>query len=209
MNKEILDAHIHAIGIGLSIAALVLLLTIGAENVWQTVSYAIYGSSLIILFSMSTIYHSLSSTSNTSKKIKRIFHKLDHAAIYLLIAWTYTPFTLGVIRWWWGWTLFWIIWWLGIVWILFKLFYFKEWKEHRLFSTLLYVIMWWLFLIALPTFYENIPSLGMMRLFIGWWLYTAWTYFYINRSFSYSHTLWHIFVLAASICHFLWIYWYV
>ncbi len=206
-SQEIINAQIHGIAIGLSIAALVILLTLGADDVWQRVSYAIYGSSLIILFSMSTIYHSISINPQASKKMKDLFHRLDHAAIYLLIAGTYTPFTLGVIRWWRGWSLFGVVWWLAIIWIVTKLFFFKEW--NRKLSAILYIIMWWLFVIALPIFFAKIPTYGMMWLFIWWGIYTLGTYFYINRKITYAHALWHLFVLAGSVCHFLGIYWYV
>ena len=170
-------------------------------DVWRVVSFSIYGATLIILYLMSTLYHSF-----TNPTLKRIFHLLDHSAIFLLIAGTYTPFTLVSLRGGWGWTLFGLIWACAIAGITFKVFFLDK---LRVVSVFFYVGMGWLAMIAIDPLLEVIPFSGFIWLALGGLSYTLGVVFYLWKKLPYSHTIWHLFVLAGSIFHFLCVLWYV
>ncbi|MGY4687470.1 PAQR family membrane homeostasis protein TrhA [Petrotoga sp. DB-2] len=202
-GEEIANAVIHGIGALLSIAALVLLVVFSAINgqPWSIFSSVIYGSSLIILYLSSTLYHSFQ-----RKKIKDLFEIFDHSAIYILIAGTYTPFALITLSGRLGWIIFSVVWVLAAIGIIFKIFFVKR---FRILSTILYIAMGWLVVFAMEPLVTNLDFWGVFWLVIGGILYTVGTIFYVWRKIPYHHALWHLIVLAGSICHFFSVFFYV
>jgi len=202
-GEEIANAVIHGIGALLSIAALVLLVVFSAINgqPWSIFSSVIYGSSLIILYLSSTLYHGFQ-----RKKIKDLFEIFDHSAIYILIAGTYTPFALITLSGRLGWIIFSVVWVLAAIGIIFKIFFVKR---FRILSTILYIAMGWLVVFAMEPLVTNLDFWGVFWLVIGGILYTVGTIFYVWRKIPYHHALWHLIVLAGSICHFFSVFFYV
>lgn len=202
-GEEIANAVIHGIGALLSIAALVLLLVFSAINgqPWSIFSSVIYGSSLIILYTSSTLYHSFQ-----RQKIKDLFEIFDHSAIYILIAGTYTPFALITLNGRLGWIIFSVVWGLAAIGIIFKIFFVKR---FRILSTILYIAMGWLVVFAMEPLVTNLDFWGVVWLVIGGILYTVGTIFYVWRKIPYHHAIWHLIVLAGSICHFFSVFFYV
>lgn len=201
--EEVMNAITHGIGTLLAVAGLVLL-TVFAYlygEVWHILSFSIYGTTLVLLYLASTLYHSF-----TNERLKYIFKILDHSAIYLLIAGTYTPFTLvplhGVL----GWTLFGIVWGLAILGIVLKVFFVGRFK---FISTLCYIIMGWFIIIAIKPLIATVATLGIMWLLIGGLFYTLGAVFYLWNKLPYNHAIWHLFVLAGSISHFIAVFFYV
>jgi hemolysin III len=203
VGEEIANAVIHGIGALLSIAALVLLVVFSAINgqPWSIFSSVIYGSSLIILYLSSTLYHSFQ-----RKKMKDLFEIFDHSAIYILIAGTYTPFALITLSGRLGWIIFSVVWVLAAIGIIFKIFFVKR---FRILSTILYIAMGWLVVFAMEPLVTNLDFWGVFWLVIGGILYTVGTIFYVWRKIPYHHALWHLIVLAGSICHFFSVFFYV
>jgi hemolysin III len=203
LGEEIANAVTHGIGVLMAIAGLVLLIVFSSiyGNSWYVVSLTIYGSALVILYTMSTIYHSL-----PRGKAKDIFEILDHSSIYLLIAGTYTPFELITLRGTIGWVFFGITWGMAIVGILFKIFFVKKFV---ILSTLIYIAMGWMIVFAIKPLFYALPLNGMIFLATGGVLYTAGTVFYIKRKMKYHHAVWHLFVLGGSAMHFFAILFYV
>lgn len=203
LGEEIANAVTHGIGVLMAIAGLVLLIVFSSiyGNSWYVVSLTIYGSALVILYTMSTIYHSL-----PRGKAKDIFEILDHSSIYLLIAGTYTPFELITLRGTIGWIFFGITWGMAIVGILFKIFFVKKFV---ILSTLIYIAMGWMIVFAIKPLFYALPLNGMIFLATGGVLYTAGTVFYIKRKMKYHHAVWHLFVLGGSAMHFFAILFYV
>lgn len=195
-GEEITNAITHGIGVGLAIAALVILVVFASiyGNAWYIVSFSIYGATLVILYLSSTLYHSF-----PKGKVRDIFQIFDHSSIYLLIAGTYTPLTLIALRGPLGWTLFGIIWGLTIAGIIFKIFFIKK---FRILSTILYVGMGWLAIFAIKPLYSALTTKSIVFLLIGGAVYTLGTIFYSNKKIVYNHAIWHLFVLGGSICHF-------
>lgn len=195
-REEIANAITHGIGALMAIAALVILtiFSILKGTAWHVVSFSIFGATLVTLYTASTLYHSL-----TNEKVKILFRKFDHMSIYLLIAGTYTPFCLTVLNNWIGWTLFGIVWGSAISGIVLKAFFTGK-KE--LLSTILYVMMGWVALIAIKPLYDSITTTTFILLIAGGLFYTAGTYFFVKDRIQYFHSIWHVFVLAGSICHF-------
>jgi hemolysin III len=202
-REEIANAISHGIGVLLSIAALVLLVVNAMMHgdIWHIVSFSIYGASLVILYSCSTLLHSFQ-----NRKLKDVFEILDHAAIYLLIAGSYTPYLLVTLRGPLGWSIFGIIWGLALSGMILKIFYVKR---FILISTLCYILMGWLIVFAFKPLYANLALGGIVWLVIGGLLYTFGSLFYVWRRVPYHHAIWHLFVLAGSICHFFSINLYV
>jgi hemolysin III len=202
-REELANAISHGIGALCSIAALVLLIVYASlyGDVWHIVSFTIFGITLLILYVCSTLLHSI-----THPKAKDWFEILDHAAIYLLIAGTYTPFLLVSLRGPLGWSIFGVIWGLAIVGIVLKFFYVKK---FILLSTLCYIAMGWLIVIAIKPLYDALPGNGLVWLIVGGLLYTMGTIFYVWRRIPYHHAIWHVFVLAGSAAHFITILFYV
>ena len=201
--EELANTITHGIGVGLSIAGLVLLVVRAAMHgdAWQVVSFAIYGSSLILLYLASTLYHGFKSDG-----IKRILRLLDHSAIYLLIAGTYTPFVLVTLRGPWGWTLFGIIWGLAILGVTFKLVF---GHKYEILSTIFYVAMGWVVIIAIKPLIAALPAGGLAWLVAGGLAYTGGVIFYAWEKLPFNHAIWHGFVLAGSLFHFFTVWWYV
>lgn len=194
-KEEIWNALTHGIGAALSIAGLVILIVFASikGTVWHIVSFSIFGASMVILYLSSTLYHSLSG------RVKNLFRKFDHMSIFLLIAGTYTPFCLAVLKGWIGWTVFGIVWGCCILGILFKAFFTGK-KEF--FSTLMYVMMGWVIILAIKPLYLSTPHIAFIFLILGGVSYTVGTIFYVNHRIPYSHSIWHLFVLAGTAFHF-------
>lgn len=201
--EEILNAVTHGVGTLLAIIALSVLTTAAYLNggVWHLVSFIIYGVSLVLLYLASTLYHSFS-----NEKVKSVFKFFDHAAIYVLIAGNYTPFTLIPLHGALGWTIFGVIWGLALIGIIFKFFFVKRFK---IFSTLCYLLMGWLSVVMIKPLLATLPVEGIYWLVVGGVFYTVGAIFYLARKLPYNHTIWHLFVLAGSISHFIVVFKYV
>lgn len=202
-REEVANAITHGIGTVLSIAALVLLIVFASleGNAWHVVSFTIYGVSMLLLYTSSTLVHSF-----PEGKVKDLFEIFDHSSIYLFIAGTYTPILFNVIRGTLGWTLFGIVWGIAVAGIVFKAFYTKRFLFT---STIFYILMGWVIVFAWNSLVENFAGGGLTLLVIGGILYTLGTVFYVWRSFPYHHAVWHLFVLAGTIVHFFMVLLYV
>lgn len=195
-----MNAITHGIGAMLSVAALVILIFVASRNgnVWHVVSFSIYGSSLILLYLSSTLYHSF-----TTVHLKNFFQRLDHISIFLLIAGTYTPILLTSIRGVWGWTIFGIIWGLAITGAVIRAIYLTRFRKLMV---AVYLLMGWMFVFAAKQIYLNLPPISLLFLILGGIAYSTGVIFYMWRKLPYSHGIWHLFVLAGSILHFFTIY---
>lgn len=195
-REELANSLTHGLGVGLSLGGLALLVTRAARfgDAWQVVSASVFGATLVLLYTASTLYHSF-----RSPEAKRILRKLDHSSIYLLIAGTYTPFMLVNLRGAWGWSLLCVIWGLALAGVILKLWLTGR---FRLVSTVCYVAMGWLIVIAVKPMLAAVPSAGLWLLLAGGLCYTGGTLFYLWKSLRYHHAVWHLFVLAGSVCHF-------
>ncbi|QHE52004.1 hemolysin III family protein [Pontibacillus sp. HMF3514] len=202
-KEEIANAITHGIGVLLSIAALVLLVVFASleGNPWEIVAVSIYGATMIILYTCSTLVHSF-----PPGKWKDIFEIFDHAAIYLFIAGTYTPILLVNLRGTLGWTLFGIVWGLAISGVIFKMFFVKRFV---VLSTLFYVLMGWIIVLAWGPLVATFAFGGIVLLVVGGLLYSIGAIFYVWRSFTFHHAVWHLFVIAGSVVHFFAIFKYV
>lgn len=202
-GEEIANAITHGIGTLLAIAALVVLVVFAAQHgdKWYVVSYTIYGTSMLILYLESTLYHSV-----TGKKVKKIFRVFDHCCIYLLIAGTYTPFTLTILRGPIGWSMFCIIWILAIVGIIMKVFWIGK---HEGISTAVYVFMGWIIVFAIKKLLLLIPGTGIVLLVTGGIVYTVGAGLFMLDKIPYNHAIWHLFVIGGSACHFFCILFYL
>jgi hemolysin III len=203
LSEEIANSVTHGVGFLLALAALAVMVVFAAMRgtVWHIVACSVYGSTLVMLFASSTLYHSL-----PWPRTKAVLKIIDHSAIYLLIAGTYTPFLLISMRGPWGWSLFGIIWGLALVGVVFKVFFAGRFK---LLSTLVYIGMGWMAVVAIRPLYLGLPRGGLLWLVAGGVLYTAGTIFYLGRRIPFNHAIWHAFVLAGSLCHFLSVMLYV
>ncbi len=203
--EEILNAVTHGVGTLLAIIGLSVLTAAAYINggVLHLVSSIVYGISLVLLYLASTLYHSFSFT---DEKIKSVLKFFDHAAIYVLIAGNYTPFTLIPLHGTIGWTIFSIIWGLALIGIVFKIFFVKRFK---VFSTLCYLLMGWLSVVMIKPLLATLPIAGIYWLIVGGVFYTVGAIFYLARRIPYNHAIWHLFVLAGSICHFIAVFNYV
>src|SRR5688500_15537030 len=198
LGEEIANAVTHGAGLLASIAALpvLILAALNRQDVWQIVGGAVFGATLVMLYLASTIYHAL-----PVSRAKRVLRVIDHSAIYLLIAGTYTPFTLGALRGPWGWTLLGTIWALALLGIAAKLT--LGFRFPRL-STVLYIAMGWLVVIALQPLATRVSPAGLAWLVAGGLCYTGGVVFYATDTrIRYGHALWHLFVIAGSLCHFV------
>lgn len=195
-GEEIANAITHGIGALLAIAALVVLVVMAAIHgtVWHVVSFSVFGTTLVLLYFASTLYHSF-----TPGRAKHLFHKFDHISIYLLIAGTYTPFCLTALRGWIGWTVFGIVWACAVLGAIVKAI--SVGSKVRL-STILYVMMGWVILIAIKPLYEAISFTGFLFLIGGGVSYTLGTIFFLRDQVKYNHSVWHLFVLGGSVLHF-------
>ncbi len=201
-GEQLANSLSHGVGFMGAVAATPILI-IGAVNhggAANVVGSSIFGATLVLLYLASTSYHAV-----PAGRLKERLHRIDHAAIYLLIAGTYTPFTLGVLGGAWGWTLFGIVWGAAAVGVCDKLI---AGVRHPRLSTALYLIMGWAVLIAVRPLVLNMPPQGLGWLVAGGLAYSAGVGFYIARRLPYNHFIWHLFVLAGSTCHFFSVLWY-
>uniref|UniRef100_UPI003217E4E2 PAQR family membrane homeostasis protein TrhA n=1 Tax=uncultured Draconibacterium sp. TaxID=1573823 RepID=UPI003217E4E2 len=196
IEEEIFNSITHGIGTLLSVAGLVLLIVFAAlkGNAWHVVSFSIFGSTLVLLYLSSTLYHSF-----TKERIKNIFVRFDHAAIFLLIAGTYTPFLLTALRGALGWTLFGIIWAVAIAGVVIRCIYLTRFRKLMVG---IYLVMGWMFVVAIGPMMKNLPGISVLFLFLGGIMYSIGVIFYAARNLKYGHGIWHLFVLAGSIMHF-------
>ena len=202
-HEELAHGISHAIGTCFAITGLVILLIMAIRygNVYHVVSAAIYGSSLILLYMASTLYHLVSTPS-----VKKFFQQLDHSMIYILIAGTYTPLTLVTLRGGWGWTLFGLVWSMGLIGLVLELVI----KQRiRWLSLVLYLAMGWLVIIAVKPLVMAMPPGGLFLLILGGLFYSFGIIFYIWETLAYHHAIWHLFVMAGSTAHFFTILLYV
>ncbi len=195
-GEELANVITHAIGVALSVAGLVVLVTCAGRrgNAWCVAAVAIFGATLVLLYTASTLYHGF-----RRAELKRLLRKFDHAAIFLLIAGSYTPFLLVNLRGPWGWSLLGVVWGLAAAGVAAK-FWFTG--RFRILSTLLYLAMGWLVVIALRPMLHAVAPAGMVLLLAGGLTYTAGTAFYAWKRLPYHHAIWHLFVMGGSGCHF-------
>lgn len=201
-KEEIANAITHGLGIAFGIFALVFLIITHYKttDIYGLVSYIVYGASLIILYLSSTLYHSI-----PIKKAKIHLRKLDHASIFILIAGTYTPISMVALRGKLGWTILITIWSIALLGIIFKVFFINKLK---IISVIMYLAMGWLIIFAIKPLIIALSTKSLVFMIIGGLFYTVGILFYALQSmgFKYSHSIWHLFVLAGSIFHFIMIY---
>ena len=193
----------HAIGFLLSIVALVLLVAHANQygNVWHIVSFSIFGASLIILYGASTFYHS-----TKKPELRNRLRVFDHASIYVLIAGSYTPFTLVTLNGPLGWSILGIAWGMALTGIILKIFLTGKYK---LISTLMYLFMGWIIIFAIKPIYNNLPLEGFLWLVAGGMSYTIGAIIYSIKKIKFNHAIFHMFVLGGSACHFVSVFFYV
>jgi len=196
-GEEVAHAVTHGVGLLAAIAGVVILVLQAAatRDPWRITACAVYATTLVLLYGTSTLYHALSAT-----RARRVFRVLDHSAIFLLIAGTYTPFALISLRGPWGWTLLGIVWGLAVLGITAKAVFGTRWP---ILSTALYVGMGWVVLVAVKPLVAHVPAGGIAWLVAGGVAYTAGIVFYAWTRLRYSHAIWHLFVLAGSACHYV------
>jgi hemolysin III len=195
---ERLNSITHLVGAVLSVVGLAALVTMGAlaGDAYKVVSFSVYGAMLFVLYAISTAYHGVS-----HPRLKAILQKCDYSAIYLLIAGSYTPFTLVTLRGPWGWSLFGVSWGLAALGIVQEL---TLGRRTRSVSMVLYVLMGWLALVAVRPLVQALPAAGTAWLVAGGVIYSAGIYFFINdERIRHGHGIWHLFVLAGSLCQFV------
>jgi len=193
----------HLVGAALALAGAVVLIVIAGRqgDPWKIVSFSVYGACLFSLYAFSTLYHSMRG------RAKAIFRRFDHLAIYLLIAGTYTPFTLVTLRGGWGWSLFGAVWGLAAAGMALE---FLPRRGARVLPVVIYVLMGWLVLIALKPLLQALPWAGFVWLLLGGLFYTFGIIFYsLDAKLRYAHGVWHLFVLAGSVSHYVAIFLYV
>lgn len=200
LGEDIANSITHGIGTAMAAAGLTILVILAAlkNSSWHILSFSIYGATLVLLYLASTLYHAIQ-----HPEAKRILQRVDHAAIYLLIAGTYTPFLLISLRNTWGWTMLIMIWGLAVLGIAYKML-FLEYFERL--SALGYVFMGWLSLIAGRQLITNLPQDILFWIAAGGVLYTAGITFLLLRKIPFRHTIWHLFVLGGSLCHYFAVY---
>ncbi|MFT4536223.1 MAG: hemolysin III [Saprospiraceae bacterium] len=202
-REESLNIVSHAIGFLLSTIALILLIIRAAAtgSVWNTVSVIIFGLSLMLLYAASTLYHSAK-----RKEVRNRLKIFDHAAIYVLIAGTYTPFTLITLNGTFGWIVFGVSWGMALIGIILKLFFTGK---YGAISTLMYVLMGWMIVFAIQPLLNSLPLEGVQWLFAGGVSYTIGAVIYSIKKIKFNHAIFHLFVLFGSFCHFYSVYFYV
>jgi hemolysin III len=195
-EEELSNSITHGIGALLSVAALVLLIVFASlyGNAWHVVSFTLFGATMLLLYTSSTFVHAL-----RPGRAKDVFEILDHSSIYFFIAGTYTPFLFIAVKAPLSWTLFGIVWSLAIAGTLFKTFFVKRFLVS---STILYVIMGWLIVFAWHDLVQSLHPNGLLLLVAGGLSYTVGAIFYIWRCFRHHHAVWHLFVMAGTMCHF-------
>lgn len=201
--EEKINVISHGIGFLLSIAALVLLVIRASlhGNVFHIVSFTIFGTSLIVLYAASTLYHNAK-----KEKVRARLNIFDHASIFILIAGTYTPYVLVPLNGIMGWVLFGITWGAAVLGIILKLYFIGKYEKL---STILYVLMGWIIIIAIKPLFDNLSSEGLFWLFTGGISYTIGAVLFSLKKLKFNHAIFHIFVMLGSISHFISIYFYV
>lgn len=196
LGEEIFNAISHGTGSLLSIAGTVVLIVLSAiySDAWAVVSASIYGASLIILYTMSTLYHAI-----THEKAKKFFRIMDHNTIFFLIAGTYTPYTLVPLRGALGWTLFGVVWGAAALGIVLNSIDLEKFRKP---SVVCYVLMGWVIIIAIKPMLNTLPSLSLLFLLIGGILYTVGIIFYAIKKVKWFHSVWHLFTVAGSVFHY-------
>lgn len=207
LTEELANSVTHGVGLLLSIAGTVILVVSASlhGDAWRVVSFSIYGSSFIVLYASSTLYHGFLYYSFLSGRIKYILTIIDYSAIYLFIAGSYTPFALVSFRGPLGWTFFGTTWCLALAGIVFKMFFAGRFP---VLSTISYLIMGWLALLAIPPILRTLPPGAIAWLLAGGVLYSLGVLFYL-RDKTHYHAIWHLFVLGGSLCHYFAIFFYV
>jgi hemolysin III len=202
LGEEIANSVSHGIGLLAALIAVPVLISAALERADPAgiVGAAVFSITMVLLYLASTVFHAL-----PPNRAKRIFQILDHSAIYLLIAGTYTPFTLGVLHGAWGWTLFGLVWVMAIAGTVFKIL---GGVRYTTFSTWVYLAMGWLVLIAIEPVWTLVPKWGLVWLFAGGIAYTAGAVFFMAERIPYFHFVWHLFVVMGTACHFAAVLWY-
>lgn len=203
LGEEIANSVTHGIGIALAVAALSILVTFAGlfGDAWRVVSFSVYGTTLILLYLFSTLYHAV-----TAPRAKAFLRILDHSAIFLLIAGTYTPYMLVTLNGAFGWTIFGLVWFLAILGITLNAFFMDR---HKWLMIGLYVGMGWLVVVALEPLADKLSLAGLIWLALGGLCYSLGVVFYVWHRLPYNHAIWHLMVLAGSVCHFFGILFYV
>jgi hemolysin III len=201
--EEIFNSITHAIGALVSIAGLVLLIVFSSiyGNSSHIISCTIFGFTLVLLYTASTLYHSF-----RKPNLKHLFKILDHSCIYILIAGTYTPFMLVTISGILGWSIFALVWSLTIIGVVLKVFFVHRFK---IISTIAYILMGWIVIFAIKPLFQILPGGGLALLICGGLAYTLGTIFYSWDKLPFNHAIWHLFVLTGSVCHFCAVIFYV
>ena len=197
LGEEIANSISHGVGLVAAIAAVPFLIV---AAVWRggaagIVGASVFAGTVVVLYLASTLYHAL-----PESRAKRVFQVLDHGAIFLLIAGTYTPFTLGVLHGAWGWTLFGLVWGLALTGVVLKA---AGGVRYPVLSTGLYLAMGWLVLIAVKPMWDRVPMWGLFWLLAGGLAYTVGVAFFAAKRVPYGHFVWHLFVLVGTVCHFI------
>ena len=202
VGEEIANSISHGVGLlaAVAVAPVLVVAAVQRGGTAQIVGAGIFAATMVLMYLTSTLYHAL-----PRNRAKRVFRVLDHGAIFLLIAGTYTPFTLGVLRGTWGWTLFGLVWGLALAGVVLKA---VGGVRYPKLSTCLYLAMGWLVLIAVKPLWLNVPTSGLLWLLAGGIAYTAGVAFYASKRVRYSHFVWHLFVIAGTACHFVAVLWY-
>ena len=201
--EEIANCATHGVGLALSVAGFVALVALAYAygDVWHVASCGVYGASLVALYLASTLYHGA-----RAPRAKQVFQALDHCGIYLLIAGTYTPFTLVTLRGPWGWTLFGLVWGLALAGILFRVLFGTRYRPVAVAS---YVLLGWLCVVAVKPILELVPVGALVWIAAGGLTYTAGVFFFAAKRIPHNHAIWHLFVLGGSICHYVAVLLYV
>jgi len=203
LGEEIANSVTHGLGALASIAGLVLLLLRAArgDNVWMWTSFIIYGTSLILLHLASTLYHAL-----PYPRAKIVFRVIDHGSIYILIAGTYTPFTLVSLHGSWGWGLFATVWALALAGVVYKSFFLSRFPKM---GATTYILMGWLSVVAIPKLFASIGLDGLIWVATGGLVYMLGLIFFGWKKLPYNHAIWHLFVLGGGVCHYVAVYFFV
>ncbi|HEX8503185.1 MAG TPA: hemolysin III family protein [Pyrinomonadaceae bacterium] len=201
--EEVANCVTHGLGLALSLAGFVALVLFAwpGGDAWLVASCAVYGASLVALYAASTLYHGA-----RSPRAKSLLQALDHCGIYVLIAGTYTPFTLVTMRGAWGWTLFGLVWGLSLAGIAFRVLYGSRFRAVAVGS---YVLLGWLCVIAVKPILETVPLGALAWIAAGGFAYTTGVFFFAAKRIPHNHAIWHLFVLGGSVCHYVAVLLYV
>ena len=202
LGEEIANSVSHGVGLlaAVAVAPVLVLSAVQHGGAGRIVGATVFAATMVLLYLTSPLYHAL-----PRNRAKRVFQVLDHAAIFLMIAGTYTPFTLGVLRGTWGWTLFGLVWSLALAGVVLTA---VRGVRYPKLSTCLYLAMGWLILIAVKPLWLRVPAWGLFWLLAGGIAYTVGVVFYAAKRVCYSHFVWHLFVITGTACHFIAVLWF-